>query len=235
MMAESQVPSNDPERSLGEISILVEVPPKMMTEIEHECHWLEYSPGDVIIDTTDTTTDVYFLVKGRLRVMNILADTQEVALAELQSGDCFGELSAIDSKNRSARVTAMERSIVASLPSKEFRRLLVVCPEMALALLKSLTSLIRTLSARVTSLSLMSPHQRVYYELLRISEPNTQGDGSWIIRNIPNHAEIAAWVGAEREVVADAIGRLARERVVERKHKNLLIKDRDRLQRLTEQ
>ena len=234
-MAESRVPANDRERSLSEISILVEVPPKLMAEIENECEWLEYSPGDVIIDATDSTTDVFFLVKGSLRVMNILADTQEVALAELQSGDCFGELSAIDSKNRSARVTAIERSIVATLPGKEFRRLLVVCPEMSLALLKSLTSLIRTLSARVTSLSLMSPHQRVYYELLRISEPNAQGDGSWVIHNIPNHAEIAAWVGAEREVVADAIGRLARERVVERKHKNLLIKDRERLQRLAEQ
>ena len=143
----------------------MEVPPKLMIEIETECEWLEYSAGEVIIDVTDKTTDVYFLVKGSLRVMNILAETQEVALAELQSGDCFGELSAIDSKNRSARVTAMERSIVASLPGKEFRRLLVVCPEMALALLKSMTSLIRTLSARVTSLSLMSPHQRVYFEL----------------------------------------------------------------------
>ena len=234
-MAEDQVPSNDPERSLGEISVLVEVPPKMMTEIENKCEWLEYAPGEVIIDATNSTTDVCFLVKGKLRVMNILTDTQEVALAELQAGDCFGELSAIDSKNRSARVTAMEPSVVALLPGKEFRHLLVVCPEMALALLKSLTSLIRTLSARISSLSLMSPHQRVYYELLRISEPNTQGDGSWIIHNVPNHAEIAAWVGAEREVVADAIGRLARERVVERKHKNLLIKDRERLQRLADQ
>ena len=210
----------------------MEVPPKLVTKLEKDCEWLEYSPGGVIIDITDKTTDVCFLVKGKLRVMNILADTQEVALAELHAGDCFGELSAIDSKNRSARVTAIEHSIIASLPSKEFRRLLVVCPEMALALLKSMTSLIRTLNARVTSLSSMSPHQRVYYELLRISEPNTLGDGSWVIHNVPNHAEIAAWVGAKREVVADAIGRLARERVVERKHHNLFIKDRDRLQRL---
>ncbi|GEM_PF-3343575 len=99
---------------------------------------------------------------------------------------------------------------------------------------KRFAGFIRTLTTRVTSLSTMTPRQRVYFELLRISEPNAEGDGSWIINNIPSHSEIASWVGAEKGIVADAIGSLAREGVVARKHKSLVIKDHQRLVRLTD-
>lgn len=222
-------------RTLGGNKILVEAQPEVLADIEKKCEWLEYSPGDVVIDQADDTTNVFFVVKGKLKAMDYLFDEQEVALAELGPGDSFGELSAIDLKVRSARVTAMEPTLVASLPSKEFRKLLIACPGMALALLKRFAGFIRTLNTRITALSTLTPHQRIYYELLRISEPNTIGDGSWIIVNIPNHSEIASWVGAEKEIVADAIGKLARDGVVERKHKSLLIKDHPRLQRLANQ
>lgn len=222
-------------RTLGGNKILVEAQPEVLADIEKKCEWLEYSPGDVVIDQADDTTNVFFVVKGKLKAMDYLFDEQEVALAELGPGDSFGELAAIDLKVRSARVTAMEPTLVASLPSKEFRKLLIACPGMALALLKRFAGFIRTLNTRITALSTLTPHQRIYYELLRISEPNTIGDGSWIIVNIPNHSEIASWVGAEKEIVADAIGKLARDGVVERKHKSLLIKDHPRLQRLANQ
>ena len=222
-------------RTLGGNKLLVEAQPEVLADIEKKCEWLEYSPGDVVIDQTDDTTNVFFVVKGKLKAMDYLFDEQEVAFAELGPGDSFGELAAIDLKVRSARVTAMEPTLVASLPSKEFRKLLIACPGMALALLKRFAGFIRTLNTRITALSTLTPHQRIYYELLRISEPNTIGDGSWIIVNIPNHSEIASWIGAEKEIVADAIGKLARDGVVERKHKSLLIKDHPRLQRLANQ
>ena len=222
-------------RNLSGNKLLVEAQPDILADIEKKCEWLEYSPGDVVIDLADTSTNVFFVVAGKLKAMDYLSDGQEVALAELGSGDSFGELSAIDLKVRSARVTAMEPTLVASLPSKEFKTLLLACPGMALALLKRFSGFIRTLNTRITALSTLTPHQRIYYELLRICEPNTSGDGSWIIVNIPNHSEIATWIGAEKEIVADAIGKLARDGVVERKYKNLLIRDHARLQRLANQ
>jgi len=228
-------PRIDPERNLNGASLLVEVPPDIIADIEKKCEWFEYAPNEIIIDLADTSTCVYFIVKGKVKAMDFLAENKQVALAELGEGDSFGELSAIDSKKRSARVTAIEPTLVAKLPSKDFRQLMLNCPESALALLKRFAGFIRTLNTRLTTLSTFTPHQRIYYELLRICAPNTSGDGSWVISNIPNHSEIASWVGTEKEVVADAIGKLARDGVVERKHRSLIIKDHARLYRLAEQ
>ncbi len=234
-MAEEETDIYAERHSLRDIRVLVEVPPDLLSEIEAKCDWWVYEADKVVINLADKTTDAYFVVKGKLKVMDYLSEDQQVALAELGRGDCFGELSAIDSKSRSARVITLEPTLLASLSGKEFRRLIVACPEMGLALLKRFSGFIRTLNTRITTLSTMQPNQRIFYELIRMSEPNTQGDGTWIIDNAPNHSEIASWAGTEKEVVAKAIGKLARDGVVVRKNRNLIIKDFARLQRLSEQ
>ena len=217
------------------MTLLTEADPAKISELEKCCKWVEYEADEIVVNLKDETTNVFFVVKGKLRAMDFLNEDEEVSLAELIPGDSFGELSAIDLKVRSARVTTIEPALLASLSSKEFRQLLLDCPGIALAMLKTFASFIRTLNTRITALSTMSPHQRIYQELLRISEPNTDGDGSWIIINAPHHSELASWVGAAKQTVAEAIGSLAREGVIERKHKDLHIRDRARLQRLASQ
>ena len=225
-----EIPHGD--RTLDGIELLGEAPPDVVRRLEEGCRWFACEPNQMIVDRNDESTEVFFITKGRVKVMDFLANDQEIALAELGAGTSFGELSAIDSSRRSARVSALENTTLAALPSQDFRRLLMDCPGISIMLLKRFAGLIRTLNNRVTSLSTLSPHQRVYYELLRMSEPNPQGDGSWLIHFLPKHEEIASWSGTSREDVAMAIGHLAREGIVGRKHKSLIIKDHGRLQML---
>lgn len=220
------------DRTLDGIELLSEAPPEVVRRLEEGCRWFVCEPNQVIVERDDESTEVFFIAKGRVKVMDFLANDQEIALAELGPGTSFGELSAIDSSRRSARVSALEETTLAALPSQDFRHLLMDCPGIAIMLLKRFAGLIRTLNNRVTSLSTLSPHQRVYYELLRMSEPNPQGDGTWMIHFLPKHEEIASWSGTSREDVAMAIGHLAREGIVGRKHKSLVIKDHGRLQML---
>lgn len=220
------------DRTLVGAELLREAPPDVVRKLSESCRWFQCEPNQVIVDRNDESTEVFFIIKGSVKVMDFLANDQEITLAELGTGTSFGELSALDSSRRSARVTALETTTLAALPSKDFRRLLMDCPGIAVMLLKRFAGLIRTLNNRVTSLSTLSPHQRVYYELLRMSEPNAQGDGTWVIHFLPKHEEIASWSGTSREDVAMAIGNLAREGIVGRKHKSLVIKDYGRLQLL---
>lgn len=220
------------ERTLQGVELLSEAPPDVKRRLEETCRWFRCEPNFVIVDRDDESTEVFFITRGRVKVLDFLGEDQEIALAELGAGTSFGELSAIDSSRRSARVTALEETTLAALPSRDFRQLLMECPGIAIMLLKRFAGLIRTLNNRVTSLSTLSPHQRVYYELLRMSEPNPQGDGTWLIHFLPKHEEIASWSGTSREDVAMAIGNLAREGIVGRKHKSLVIRDHSRLQML---
>ncbi|MBL4691760.1 MAG: Crp/Fnr family transcriptional regulator [Magnetovibrio sp.] len=232
-MDNSEVLTPDPsECTLADIYLLSEAPPDVVRELELKCRWIKCESNQIIVDRDDDTTEVFFIISGKVKVMDLLGKDQEIALAELDAGSSFGELSAIDSSRRSARVSALEETTLAALPSKDFRKLLMECPGISIMLLKRFAGLIRILNNRVTSLSTLSPHQRVYYELLRMSEPNPEGDGSWMIHLLPKHEEIASWSGTSRSDVAMAIGHLAREGIVGRKHKSLVIKDHNRLQML---
>ena len=74
--------------------------------------------------------------------------------------------------------------------------------------------------------------QRVYLELLRLAQLYAATSTNWVIWPIPTQATIAGRASTSRETVARAMGQLAGDNVIERKHKTLYIRDRDRLEQL---
>jgi len=230
-----ETPTSPPGASLNNVKLLSEVPADLKTRLAQTCAWSEFAENQVVFDQDDAGASVFFVISGKLRVMDFMGEEQQVSLADLGPGDAFGELAAVDRQARSARVTAMEPSLVAEIPSEDFQHLLHECPAVAFALLKQFAEIIRRMTSRVTVMSTMSPHQRVYHELIRLAEPDTFKDGIWVIANAPNHAELSTWVGTDKQTVADAIGNLARSGIIERKHKDFIVKDHARLQRLAHQ
>lgn len=226
--------------SLAGIRLLKGLPAEALRALEAKCAWRAFRPDDVIFDLDDDGTDVCFIARGKLRILIFgrLDDdvggghAEQVALAEMFSGDTFGELSAVDGRPRSARVIAVDNCVIGMLPRADMLDLLRSHPDVAIALLSRFAGMLRSMNQRVYSMATMTPQQRVYVELLRLSHPNPQGDGSWIIDVLPPHGDIADWAAAPREVVGTAIGQLAREGVVERRHRSLVIHDHARLRLL---
>lgn len=219
--------------SLRQVGLLSVVPKEILVDIETKARWLDLPANRIVVDRNDATTDIYFIARGRVQVIDFLEGRPEVVLAELVTGDHFGELSAIDGNKRSARVLTAEPTLLAALTANQFSTILSRCPEVGILLLRRFAGLIRFLTGKVTALSSLSPHQRVFLEILRMAQPNPAGDGTWLIRNLPPHNDLAAVIGIERETVAAAIGELARERIAERKHRSLIVRDYPRLQLLT--
>ena len=196
------------------------------------CRWNSYSEGETVIDRSDTGRDVFFIVKGQVRAVDYSTGGQEVAFVDLGAGEHFGELSAIDGEARSTMVYALEDSVLAMVPGKKFVNLIHKTPKVALRLMKHLVSTIRTLNGRVVELSSTTAAQRIYSELLRMSTPVRLNPRRAFIDNMPQHKDIAMWVGTTPETVARAIGRLLQTNVVKRRHKTLHILDRERLKEL---
>ncbi len=121
---------------------------------------------------------------------------------------------------------------LASFDHKTFVDLLIKYPQLSWQINTRLVQIIRGLDVRVRDLMGLTPSQRVYMELLRLAGPEVKPDGTWGIRNMPNHKEIATWAGTTPATVARGIGRLARNGVVERHHKTLYINDYFRLRQL---
>ncbi|MBC7950773.1 MAG: Crp/Fnr family transcriptional regulator [Rhodospirillaceae bacterium] len=217
------------EGGLSGFSLFTGLSPDDLAAIEARCAWHVFTAGQQVFDKESDTLEVYFVVTGALRILTGNGE-REVALADVVAGNYFGELAAIDGMKRSARVIATMDSRLASLDGLAFIEVLHRHPEIGVRVLERLTRIIRNLDQRVTQLSTTGETQRVFGELVRLAQPDGGRPEGWVIPDMPNHKEIAAWVGTSREVVAQAIGELARDGVVKRRGMGLVIADWPRLQ-----
>lgn len=106
-------------------------------------------------------------------------------LDHLTDGDVFGEMSAIDGRNRSATVLATHRTEVCIMPGSVFLRLVLAEPELANRVMKMLVGRIRVLNERLAEHSFLTARQRLCTELLRLSRSRSGHEGQRIVSPPP--------------------------------------------------
>jgi len=72
--------------SLKELNLLKNMPDEAVVDLENICRWESYGDGELIFDRTDTSNEVYFITKGRVRVVGHAKSGQEVAFIDLGVG-----------------------------------------------------------------------------------------------------------------------------------------------------
>ena len=223
---------NQSTRSLANIQLFVSVSPDQLAVIESRCKWWKFAAGEQIIDSDTEQRDVYFVVQGRVRIVNYSSTGREIAYANTSAGGYFGDLAAIDGQRRSASVVAIEDCLLASISPGVFLKLLVKHPTVSMKVLQRLTNIVRTSNDRIMDLTTLKAVQRVCRELLRLTKPDAAVADLRVIRPMPSHNEIASRASTTRETVARVLGQLSTRGIVERKNKALYIRDIGRLEKL---
>lgn len=157
-----------------------------------------YPRHTLLIQEGDPGESLYLLRKGRAKVYLGNDGGREVIVAILGPGDFFGELALIDDAKCSANVMTLEESEFVSIGKREFRQVLASSSGMAIHLLKALTSRLREADLQIEALALKDVQARVVQALESLAEPD--GNERVIPARI-THRDIAAMVGASREVV----------------------------------
>ncbi len=222
------------ERSLKAAELLADLSADELKRLEDRVHWRRYGSNQQIIDREAESRDVYFIVSGKVRVVNYSLSGREIAFDEIGEGGYFGELAALDGQPRSANIVALAPTTVAIMTPKLFQELLARHPEVALKLIHRLVSVVRSATGRIMDLSTLGAHNRVDAELLRLAQPGMRDDNTALIQPVPIHGDIASRVSTTRETVARVLSDLAREGVVERTGNALVIRDVARLEQLVE-
>jgi len=213
-------------QKLDNIELFKELDTDELQAISMKCSWKTYLNGEQILEKSSTSRDVFFVVEGTVNIVNFGVSGREVAYASVETGQYFGELSAIDGRPRSANVIASKKCILASLSPESFTELLKSHPDVSLQVLQRLARIIRVNDDRILDLSTLGAVQRVCQELLRMAEPDPVTPNSWLIYPMPTQSTIASRVSTTRETVARVLGQLSSENLVLKKGKNLYLKDR---------
>ena len=164
-----------------------------------------YRSGCVIIHEGDTTDSLYVILSGRVKVYISDENGKEFMLGAIEPGDYFGEI-ALDGGSRTASIMTTEKCRLFVVPSARVRTLIERHPDFSHDLIGRLLRKIRSLADSVHNLALMN----VYCRIIKfLDEHATAREDGCIATERVTQQEIAACVGASREMVSRTLADLA--------------------------
>lgn len=167
-------------------------------------------PWEILFHQKDRSRDVHFLLSGTLIALYWTADGREVIFTRFGLGDHFGELAALDDGERSLAVVARSEATVLTIPGATFRALFDRVPTLRWRITRGLVARVRSLTARNLELTTSSVEQRVASYLFALAVDRGQLRAGGVIKDAPTHAEIAATIGSNREMVSRIMSALAK-------------------------
>lgn len=187
------------------------------------------APWELLFNQQDSARDVYFLLSGTLLAVYWTPDGREIIFTRFPVGDYFGELAALDGGDRSLAVIARSPVQVLVMPSSVFLRLFHEVRLVRDRVTAGLVRRIRALTERNLELTTLSVEQRVASYLLRLAIDRDCLAVGGVIDDAPTHAEIAASIGANREMVSRTMTRLSKRNAIRSARQRIEIVDPDRL------
>ncbi|HEX2011858.1 MAG TPA: Crp/Fnr family transcriptional regulator [Roseateles sp.] len=211
--------------ALRDIPLFQGLSAERLAALAQQCRWRSTDAHVSLVASAAPDADLYILVSGQVRVTTYSAGGRQVTFRDYQAGDYFGEVAAVDGQPRSADVQTLVPSVLAVLPRADFLALMREEPPLGLRVMERLAAMVRRLSGRVVDLSTLSVQQRLWAELLSLAEAAGEQDNQAWLNPLPKHMDLASRISTNREQVARELSALARQGLVRKEGKALLLSD----------
>ena len=174
------------------------LPEALLQQVAQQAVVRTFQKNAIVVTEGDESDSLYVLVSGRAKVFVSDADGKEVQLNQLGAGEYFGEVT-LDGGLRSASVMALEDCRCAVLRRAELAGFMAGHPDFALHIIRKLAHRVRSLTDSVRDLAVIDVYGRVARLLLELAE---EVDGRMVISERMTQKDIAARIGASREMVS---------------------------------
>lgn len=160
-----------------------------------------FGRGQIVFSHGEPGDHLFVIRHGRVKITTSSPHGDELVLTVLGPGDVLGEVSLVDGGPRSAGAEALERSELLAVPVAGARTVLIEHPEALLRMAIELTASLRRLTGTAADL--------VFLDLpRRLAKLIVAGAADARLTQQLNQSELAAMLGASRQTVNRALGRL---------------------------
>ncbi len=192
-----------------------------------------YSRGQVIFLEGEPCAGLHLVIQGQVKIYKLSPQGREQILHQVGPGETFNDVAALDGGPNPASAGALSDAILCVIPRSELRRLAEIYPQLAWALIESITRRTRHLVAMVEDLSLRSVKERLA-RLLLAEAARASSAGPLDRGQMMTQAEMAARLGTVREMIGRALRELADEGLIAFDRHRIVILDCARLAALAE-
>jgi len=128
---------------LKRVQLFEELPPEDLRQIADVAEEIAFGDGETIARQGEPGVMLYIIVSGEVLVTNIDEAGRESELSRRQAGEYVGEMAIISDEVRMATLTAVGPVRTLSISQKQFKEILRLRPEVALAVMAGLSQRLR--------------------------------------------------------------------------------------------
>ncbi len=140
----TMVPLYERMRFLRSVPLFRELSSDDVLQLAEKVEQVEHTEGDVVFLAGDPGEDLFFVIRGRVAIMD-----GEVALAEMGEREFFGELALLDHQARSADAVCREDTSLLRLRGADLEELMARRPAAMREIVRVLARRLRTTGRRI--------------------------------------------------------------------------------------
>ena len=182
-------------------------------ELSGQMRRLRIARGETLFVQGDEPQGCYCVLDGSLKASILDDEGNEIVVAVLGPGDVIGELGLVDGAPRSATVSALRASELASLSMRDFYRVADAHPAVYRHLLRIISHRLRATNETVTVRQNLPIDGRLAHVLVRLAEGfgRPLDGGRLLIFHKFTQADIGLMVGIARENVSRQLNKWCRD------------------------
>ena len=202
------------EQLIADLPLLARLPAEDMRALASKGRMRNYSAGTTVFSEGEKGDSLHVVVDGRVRITVTSGSGDEATVAMVGPGDCFGELSLLDGRPRSASAVASTATKTFVVTRDAFREWVTERPAASLAIMETLSLRLRRTDEALADLAFMDLAHRLAKQLIVLASMHT-ADGAPKLdppfRINVTQGELASMLGVSRESVNKQLNAFARE------------------------
>jgi CRP-like cAMP-binding protein len=183
-----------------------------------------FKAKDTIFAPGDPDDQLYFLLKGTVRLYKIYGDYKEATTALLRDGGIFGKLSLVEGRWQDVFAEAVTDVRVAGVQKTSLTGVIKRNPEFAMKLFSSFSERLRQSDEVIESLLHREVSTRLATLLLNLSDRFGESNGTGTMLDVRlTHQDLANMIASTREAVSKVMSELQREGSIEIQNRKIVI------------
>jgi CRP/FNR family transcriptional regulator len=212
---------------LRSIAFLKRLDQPTLDALAHGALWREYAVGEVVFVEGESSSGLYVLHSGWLKVLKNSTEGREQVLRFIGPGETFNEIGVFANRPNPATAIALEATGVWLLQREAVLELLRTRPEFAQHVIENMADRVIDLVTLVADLSLRPVTARLARLLLEDATGDVLHRPRWYTQT-----ELASRLGTVPDVVQRALRTLEGDSVLEVERHLIRIRDRAALEKL---
>lgn len=204
--------------------------PHKTKELADRHTFTEYKKDQFIYFPEETSTHIYMIVSGRVKIGHYLDDGKEIVSSILTTGEIFGELALAGEDRRKDFAQAMDDVTICPLGIEQLKDLMKENKELSFKMLKLVGLRLMKLERKLELLVFKDARTRII-EFLKDSA-SWKGKKVGFETMIPTrltHKDIAALTGTSRQTVTTILNELKDQNLINFDRRKILIRDLEKL------